>query len=94
MKLDEAIVQAKQELLNKYTDVVYKGYEVVDMTSNTTTSSYISEKIDVEKIKVIRIENRFKDIEGEIKAIKIIFDVKYPRKRKYNIHEEYFRIIN
>ncbi len=94
MKFDKAVEQTRQELLNKYKDVIYKGYEVVYMTSNTTTSSYIEEEIDIDEIEVIPIKNRFKEVEGEIKAIKVVFDVKYPRKREYNHHEEYFRIID
>lgn len=94
MKFDKAIQETKQELLNKYKDVVYLGYEVVDMTSNTTTSSYISEQIDIDLVDVSIIKNRFKEIEGKIKAIKVIFDVKLPNKKKYNKHEAYFRIIN
>ncbi len=94
MKFDKAIQETKQELLNKYKDVVYLGYEVVDMTSNTTTSRYISKQIDIDVVDVSIIKNRFKEIEGEIIAIKAIFDVKLPKKRKYNRHEVYFRMIN
>lgn len=92
MKFDKAVEETKQELLSRYKDVVYLGYEVVDMTSNTTTSSYIREPIDIDAADVSVIKNRFKEIDGEIKAIKVIFDVKLPKKRKYNRHEEYFKI--
>lgn len=94
MKFDKAIEETKQELLKKYKDVVYMGYEVVSMTSNTTTSNYIRERVNIDEIDVILIKNRFKDIEGEIKAIKAVFDVKYPGKRKHNRHEEYYQITN
>lgn len=94
MKFDKAIEQTKQDLLNKYKGVIYKGYELVDMTANTTTSSYIAERIDIDAIKVEHIKNRFEEIEGEIKAIKVVFDVKYPRKRKYSSYEEYYRILD
>ena len=95
MKFDKAIEKTKQELLNKCKDVIYKGSEVVKMTSNTTTSDYTSEQIDIDAtIDVIPIKNRFIEIEGKIKAIKVIFDVKLPNKRKYSKHEVYFRIIN
>lgn len=92
MKFNKAVEEIRQELLDRYKDVVYLGYEVVDMTSNTTTSSYTSERIDIDVVDVSIIKNRFKEIEGEIKAIKVIFDVKLPNKRKYNRHEEYFKI--
>lgn len=94
MKFDKAIEQTKKELLSKYKDVVYKGYEVVSMTNNTITSNYISKRIDVDAIDVIPIIDRFKEIDGEIRAIKAVFDVKYPRKRKYNYHEEYYKIVS
>lgn len=94
MILDKALSEAIEELQNKYKEVIYKGYEVVEMTSNTTTSGYISKTIDIESARVQHIKNRFKEIEGEVTAIKVVFDVKYPRKRKYSHHEEYFKIIN
>ena len=94
MKFDKAVEQIKQELLNKYREVIYVGYEVVEMTSNTTTSLYglNAKTIDTNSIKVQHIKNRFKEIDGEITAIKVVLDVKYPRKRKYSTHEEYLRI--
>lgn len=94
MKFEIALEQVKQELMNKYKEVIYKGYEVVEMTSNTTTSGYIVKTLDIGRIRVQHIKNRFKEIDGEIMAIKVVFDIKYPRKRKYNHHEEYFKIIN
>lgn len=94
MILDKALSKVTEELMNKYKEVIYKGYEVVEMTSNTTTSGYIAKKIDIKSVKVQHIKNRFKEVEGEITAIKVVFDVKYPRKRKYSHHEEYFKIIN
>ena len=93
MKLEKAIEERKEELSDKYRDVVYIGYEIVDMTKNTTTSSYIKEKIDIDSVNVELIKDRFKEIDGEIKAVKVVFDVKYPRKKKYSKHEEYYRIV-
>lgn len=92
MEFDKAIKQIQKELLNRYKDVVYVGYKVVHMTKNTTTSSYIEEQVDIATINVTPIKNRFEEIDGEIKAIEVVFDVKLPRKRKYNRHKEYFRI--
>lgn len=94
MKFDKAVERAGQELLERYKEVIYKGYEVVEMTSNTTTSGYISKVIDMDSVKVQHIRNRFKEIDGEITAVKAIFDIKHHGKRKYNHHEEYFKVIN
>lgn len=96
MKFDKALSQVIPELMDRYKEVMYKGYEVVKMTRNTTTSTYGYEKptVDINDIEVKHIKNRFEEIDGEITAIKVVFDIKYPRKRKYSPHEEYFKIIN
>ncbi|CAK7080354.1 hypothetical protein [Tissierella sp.] len=92
MDLMEAIIKTKLELLDKYKDVKYKNDEVVIMTKNTTTSNYIKKQANMATTKVKHIENRF-EIEGEIEAIKVTFEVKYPEKRKYIDHEEYYEVI-
>ena len=96
MKFDKAVEQVRQELLGKYKEVTFKRYQPVKMTSNTTTSEYgyQTTAIDIENIKVRHIKDRFKEITEEIAAVEAIFDVKYPRKRKYSYHTEYFEIIS
>lgn len=64
------------------------------MTKNTTTSSYIEEESDTDVIRAVPIRDRFTEIDGEIRAIKAVFDVKLPRKRKFSRHEVYYRIVD
>lgn len=76
MKFDKAIEETKQELLKKYKDVVYMGYEVVSMTSNTTTSNYIRERVNIddliklnqECIKCKRLRHNGGDCKGRTSA--------------------------
>lgn len=95
MKFDKAVEQVRQELLERYKEVIFKDYEVVKMTSNTTTKEYGYQAtiINTNNIEVRHIRNRFKEITREIAAVEVVFDIKYPKKRKYSRHEEYFEII-
>lgn len=92
MKLYEAIEQTKAELLKKCNEVIYKCNEVVVMTSNTVTSDYMRSEADIKTTDVKAIESRL-EIVGEIPAVKVEFEVKYPRKRKYNKHYEYYELV-
>lgn len=96
MKFDEAVEQVRQELLGRYREAIFKRCQPVKMTRNTTTSEYgyQATTIDIDNIRVRHIKNRFKEITGEIAAVEAVFDVKYPRKRSYSYHTEYFEIIS
>lgn len=92
LNLMESIQKTKLELLNKYKEVHYENDELVLITKDTIKSNYIRKRVYLEKTNVEYIENRF-NIEGEIEAIKVNFKVKYPRRRKYSRHEEYYKIV-
>ena len=92
MKLKEAIEQTELELIQKYKEVKYKSSEIVIMNRDTTTSYYIKKDADINTLKVVPIISR-SSIEGAIEAVKVIFEVKAPRKRKFRSHKEYYKII-
>lgn len=92
MKLVVGIEKKKEELLGVYADVRFKEVERIKMSKNSNTSNYISQEVDIESVEVELIENR-QDIEGEIDAFMVVFEVRLPRKRKYMKKEVYYREI-
>ena len=91
MELRDAIYDTKKQLLNKFKEVKYYSTEKVRLTKNSVQSSFLSVTPNM-NISVERISDRCK-IEGTIPAVKIIFEVKPPRKRKFIYHYEYFKIL-
>lgn len=92
MQLKQAIEQKKQELLKDFREAIYVGCELVEMTSTSTTSDYLSEQVDFDNIRVEPIHDRFTEIDGTIKAVKVLFEIKRPRKRKYELYDVYYKI--
>lgn len=98
MKLQDAIDDTISQLIKskQYRDVK-KTFSANKITL-TKTDNGISEgenffsKVSNLNTEVERIQNRFA-IEGIINAIKVRFEVKLPRKRKYTWHYEYYKVI-
>lgn len=93
MKLLQAVSAKVIELGDKYREVSLEhNKEIVKITKDSTTSNYIKQIPDWD-IEVEHINNRF-EIEGEIEAVEVTFEVKRKGKRKYETHKEYYKILN
>lgn len=92
MKLYCAMVITSGELRKKYKEVYYNSNEIVKLTKNSCESNFIRKSFELTEVEVEQIPDKTQ-IEGKIEAIKVIFDVKLPGKRKFNSHYEYYKII-
>lgn len=92
MKLKDAIEFTINNILkSKYKEVQYVDNETVRMSSNFTIADLRKRNISLDT-EVELITNRF-DIQGEIDAVIVNFDVKFPRKRKFIRHQEFYRFV-
>ncbi len=62
------------------------------MKANCDTEDFLFLEASLDD-EVEYIEDRFK-IEGEISVVIVNFDVKLPKKRKYQTHKEYYKIVD
>lgn len=93
MKLLEFIETKQLELINTYKEVEFHSANDVMLTKGSCSEKFTSEATDLNKIgqgiSIHNVENTER-FPFEENGTKVLFNIKRPRKRKFELHTEYF----
>lgn len=93
MKLSEFIETKQLELLNTYKEVKFHSADDVMLTKGGCSEKFTSEPTDLNKIgygiSIHDVEST-KSFPFKENGTKVLFNVKRPHKRKFELYTEYF----